>query len=248
MKLYIKLILILFFSNVANAQLKDSVKYEVIYKVAKLGSDTAKSLIEQKILIISPIYSLEKNYDMLKFVYTDRIKYYESIDYEKRFGKNPLNQVKESALTTYPEKQLLYDLTKKNLMFFRMPGTYMYYERSMEKFEWKISDEQIQVAGYMCQKAYGTTAKGEKWEVWFTKELPYSIGLGGMSGLTGLILKGSGGASQLSFEATEVYKGSRFFSYLERSGNNFRKVSKEELEAAREKLNKNIEEFRKVKQ
>lgn len=225
------------------AQEIDSVKHEVIYKLEKRNSND--SPIQYKILFLSNTSALEKNYDYLKTIYVQTIKRFDALGYEKRFGIHPVDQVKKMSLLIAPHEQLLYNYNAQIISYFLGLSEMLYYERPIEKLEWKISDEQIQVAGYTCQKANATSAKGEKLEVWFTKKMPYSIGLGGMTGLPGLILKGSVGSSQLSFEATDIYKGSKFFSYLETPGNAFRKVSKEELEAARDKYNKEVEELRK---
>ncbi|RZK43072.1 MAG: GLPGLI family protein [Pedobacter sp.] len=231
--------------NLTFAQQRDSINYEVVFKVARLNPDSSAPPSEMKILFISNAYALEKNYDRLKLSYPSHMQALEARAQEKGTGISPKDLVKEKSLAIAPSGQLLYDLKRSSVKFFHSGRDWIYYERPLEKFEWKITEDKVKIANYICQKAIGTTAKGDKWEVWFTKDIQPYTGLGGMTGLPGFILKGSGGPNQLIFEATEVYKGSRYFTYLEKQGNMFREVTKEAFDEERENYRKEIEEARK---
>lgn len=54
--------------------------------------------------------------------------------------------------------------------------------------EWKLSDEEKEVEGYLCNKA---TAQylGREWTVWYTEEIPLSIGPWLLWGAPGLIVE-----------------------------------------------------------
>ena len=54
--------------------------------------------------------------------------------------------------------------------------------------KWKVSAEQKQIAGYLCQKAVlQDTAR--QVEVWFTPQIPVGIGPGEFADLPGMILE-----------------------------------------------------------
>lgn len=62
------------------------------------------------------------------------------------------------------------------------------YIEDLSNFNWKLSDQKRNIAGYDCQKAVASYA-GRIWEAWYTKELPVSEGPYKFSGLPGLIIE-----------------------------------------------------------
>ena len=68
---------------------------------------------------------------------------------------------------------------------------------------WSISDESLIVLDKKCQKATATF-KGRNWEVWFTNEIPVSLGPWKLVGLPGMILKASDDKKEVIFEATKI--------------------------------------------
>ena len=62
-------------------------------------------------------------------------------------------------------------------------------EDDIPVMDWTIcEDSTMQVLGYECHKAT-TTFRGRTWTVWYTEEIPLSIGPWKFGGLPGLILK-----------------------------------------------------------
>lgn len=68
---------------------------------------------------------------------------------------------------------------------------------------WKLTGEQSEFLGYLCQKAVATV-DSTSYEAWFTPQIPVAAGPDGFGGLPGLILVLSRDEGMLSYAATEV--------------------------------------------
>lgn len=77
--------------------------------------------------------------------------------------------------------------------------------RDERKMNWKISNEQINILGYLAQKATIFFA-GREWTAWFTSEISVQDGPYKFYGLPGLILKISDKTNTHSFEIMSVKK------------------------------------------
>ncbi len=77
------------------------------------------------------------------------------------------------------------------------------YEEPLPRFNWQITDEKEEVLGYSCRKAT-TSYGGREWTVFFTTEIPVSLGPWKLSGLPGLILKAEDGKKQYVFECAGI--------------------------------------------
>lgn len=75
------------------------------------------------------------------------------------------------------------------------------YVEEIPEPDWRISDEQAEVAGYSCQKAE-CDFRGRRWEAWFTTEIPVGEGPWKLRGLPGLILMARDSTGQFSFEVS----------------------------------------------
>ena len=62
------------------------------------------------------------------------------------------------------------------------------YVESLPQFEWELMEAVDTIAGYTCSTAK-TSFRGREWTVWFTPEIPLSVGPWKFNGLPGLILK-----------------------------------------------------------
>lgn len=62
------------------------------------------------------------------------------------------------------------------------------YEESLPLFQWEVIPGEREILGYNCNCAR-TNFRGREWIVWFSTEIPYSMGPWKLCGLPGLILK-----------------------------------------------------------
>ncbi|MBQ6204715.1 MAG: GLPGLI family protein [Prevotella sp.] len=85
-----------------------------------------------------------------------------------------------TVFTNYPEGSI----TTQEMLY---PYRYMT-DEPLEKQDWTLTNGQDSICGYVCQSA---TAKyhGLKWNVFYTEEVPASIGPWKLGGLPGLITK-----------------------------------------------------------
>jgi GLPGLI family protein len=67
-------------------------------------------------------------------------------------------------------------------------GRFFLIEESPKRMKWKVSAEQKQIAGYLCQKAVLQDTSRQV-EAWFTPQIPVAIGPGEFADLPGLILE-----------------------------------------------------------
>lgn len=77
------------------------------------------------------------------------------------------------------------------------------YDERIPAFEWDISPDIRQIAGYDCQHAT-TCYKGRTWGVWFTASIPINCGLWKFDGLPGLILEAVDSQNHYRFVAREI--------------------------------------------
>lgn len=69
--------------------------------------------------------------------------------------------------------------------------------------QWQITQESKVISNYTCFKAK-TVFRGLVWEVWFTSEIPVSIGPWKLYGLPGLILEATSENKKYSYIVTEI--------------------------------------------
>jgi len=77
------------------------------------------------------------------------------------------------------------------------------YEEELPNIKWDISDENIEIAGYKCQKAEAYF-RGRKYIAWFSLDIPSSAGPWKLGGLPGLILKAYDTDKQYIFECIGI--------------------------------------------
>lgn len=67
-------------------------------------------------------------------------------------------------------------------------GRFFLIDETPKRMKWKVSAEQKQVAGYLCQKAVLQDTSRQV-EAWFTSQIPVGIGPGEFADLPGMILE-----------------------------------------------------------
>lgn len=69
--------------------------------------------------------------------------------------------------------------------------------------EWNILDDTKEINGFQCQKA-NCDFRGRKYYVWFTNDIPVSVGPWKLNGLPGLILEAIDDKESVKFTAVKV--------------------------------------------
>ena len=111
---------------------------------------------------------------------------YEEYDRQKKGGSRIADSYLAAQMhmgtifTNYPEGRI----TTQEMLY---PYRYMT-DEPLEKQNWTLTDGQDSISGYACQSAT-TKYHGLTWNVYYTEEVPASIGPWKLGGLPGLITK-----------------------------------------------------------
>lgn len=144
--------------------------------------------------------------DIVELLVGDEISKFHSynlncLDRSKSFGEKTSIQRRQD----YVPYQVYTDIKNGNVEivnrcpFNSVDKAYSY--NDTRNIEWIISEEMDSVASYPCRKA-SCSAFGRHWDVWFTTDIPVSIGPWRLGGLPGMIMKAQSG--EYSFTAKEV--------------------------------------------
>ena len=106
---------------------------------------------------------------------------------------SPLFQI--YYFTNYPQKG---ERMKTDFL-----GKIFYYSEKIEPIKWELTGKDSVIAEYNCQSAVGTY-QGHKWHVYYTTEIPFSVGPWKLHGLPGAILYAKEDLGNATFEAIEV--------------------------------------------
>ncbi len=119
-------------------------------------------------------------------------------------GKN-VPRSKKLKTSTIGNEWLYKDLTTDKLALYSFyASAYNTYEEDIPKQEWTIhADSVMTILGMECHKAT-TKFRGRVWEVWFTEEIPISLGPWKLGGLPGLILKATADHDFIKFTAISI--------------------------------------------
>ena len=111
---------------------------------------------------------------------------YEEYDRQKKGGSRIADGYRATQMhmgtifTNYPEGST----TTQEMLY---PYRYMT-DEPLEKQDWTLTDAQDSICGYACQSAT-TKYHGLTWNVYYTEDVPASIGPWKLGGLPGLIMK-----------------------------------------------------------
>jgi len=94
--------------------------------------------------------------------------------------------------------------TGKLALYSCYSDAYNTYEEDIPKQEWAICEDSIRtILGMECHYAT-TTFRGRVWKVWFTENIPVSLGPWKLGGLPGLILKATADHDFITLTAVSV--------------------------------------------
>lgn len=120
------------------------------------------------------------------------------------------------------------DLTSGELTFVcRFATEDFEYTETPPSIDWRISQERKVICGYDCHKATGSF-RGRSYEVWYTEDIPASVGPWKLRGLPGTILLASDSGGLCRFEAVSV---TAIPGFIEKPEYPYIKVSRKEYRA-----------------
>lgn len=95
---------------------------------------------------------------------------------------------------------------------------------SLPNIKWKITDETKEILNFRCQKAIGQY-KCREYVVWFSKDIPLSIGPWHLNGLPGAILEAKAADKHYEFTATKIKQVSNNSKEIKIKKNLFNKIN-----------------------
>lgn len=195
------ILLIIFFSLIyftAFAQDTDSSIVNIHYMAS------VKVRVEEKTRETEMLLSIGNKYS----VFCDRwnLARKEAIDSVKKAGGKFPEMMK--ARSKYPSPSLLNYIyinypQKGERMEIEFLGKEVYYTEKIEPIKWELTDKDTIIAEYNCLSAIGTY-HGHKWHVYYTTEIPLSVGPWKLHGLPGAILYAKEDLGNATFDAIEV--------------------------------------------
>ena len=143
-------------------------------------------------------------------------------------GSDRSKQLKSSSIG----REWIYeDLTEGKLkVYSEYTSAYNTYEEDIPKQEWTIYvDSVMTILGMECHYAI-TVFRGREWKVWFTEEIPVSLGPWKLGGLPGLILKATADDDFIKLTATSIKtEGINPVTFYNWSNEKFYKMTREQF-------------------
>ena len=204
-KTLLALALLLFIYDPSNAQNfpKDTLRYEIIYDYSYQVNkeDTLSKQKEQMVLKIA------KNFSFYASLNKSKLK-----DLEKNWKESDGLPDRKSL----PRTKLYYTIVKeyvKNQMIFgdSFGQSHFYFSKDLEKFEWKLTEEQKEILGYSCKKAT-TKFAGRDYVAWYTTEISVADGPYKFQGLPGLILAVYDSSKHFQYTVSSIKNSASFYN------------------------------------
>lgn len=142
-------------------------------------------------------------------VFNNEESYY--FDYVNEDG-GKINKILNEYEIRYGGKKAYRKLSNINhimrLSYFPREGNKIYiFLDDKPKIDWKITNETKMILGYKCKKAKGEF-RGRVYNVWFTTQIPISLGPWNIDGLPGLILAAADKAGVFKYESVQIINDS----------------------------------------
>lgn len=220
------IIMFIFLLNITHSQnnLKDTLKYEIIYNLSyqENKEDTINIKSEEMILKISKNFSYYISSNNLKL-------------------RNMLNGLQNSDETTIiksrPKSKFLFTIIKDynndKIIFSDRIGLDIYsFEKQMNKIDWVLQNEEIEILGYKCKKATASFA-GRDYIAWYSTEISISDGPYKFQGLPGLIFSIYDTNNHYKFNILSLKKDNTYFDTKDEIFNHIKISEKEYKELKR---------------
>ena len=204
-KFLIILLLGLFCSSLLYSQsdLKDTLRYEIIYKYSYQENDTDTTNIKMEDMI------LKISKDFSYYISLNSMRIREVSEAFEKTKKMPSNLNSITSPKIY--HTILKNYVKNEMTFSNMFGmSYFSYSKKIDSLKWTLNDEKKDIIGYSCQKAT-TSFAGRNYTAWFAVDIPISDGPYKFNGLPGLIFTIYDTKKQYSFEITSIKNTNAFF-------------------------------------
>ena len=120
------------------------------------------------------------------------------------------------AVNPYPSPCQFYSVyqnypQKGELLFCdRVAIKQFYYTEKIAPIHWSLENKDSVIAEYTCQAA-SCVFRGHHWTVFYTTDIPFSVGPWKLAGLPGAIMYAKDDTGIFIFEAIEVRRGNRIF-------------------------------------
>lgn len=168
--------------------------FQVVYEFSVVEDTT------QKDRPLKEGYSLYLNQteSIFRRITEEESEYYRFLQSGGRESEFDINSIRDKTASIFQslEDKILID-TKRII-------TEMYQTReNTPEFEWEILDDMRTLNGFKVQKAK-TSFRGRDYEVWFTMDIPISLGPWKFSGLPGLILEAKDSKNEVVFTLKSI--------------------------------------------
>ncbi len=201
---YILIIITIIFTCSTNAQ-TDNLK--VIYKAKTIKEATSKKPDIQSFMNKSDAQFANIYFELAVNGNHSLFKVQDKVINDKDF---PFYRM-ALALSGSVDKQWYINVEKKLILQqYVFMGDLFLIESNINDISWKLINETKSINGYKCYKATcSITSRGSKglsqklYEVWYTPEIPKSIGPMGLAGLPGLVLEMNTGRVSIYLDSIE---------------------------------------------
>ncbi len=180
---------------------KDTLRYEITYDYSYQVNkeDTLSKQKEQMVLKVAKNFSFYVSLNNMKLM-----------DLEKNWKESDGLPDRKSL----PKTKLHYTIVKeyaKNLTIFcdKIGQVAYTYNQDLDKFDWKLQEEQKEILGYNCKKAT-TEFAGRTYVAWYTTEISIADGPYKFHGLPGLILSIYDTNKHYQFTVSSIKNSSSF--------------------------------------
>ena len=163
--------------------------------------------------------------------FTDDTTYQISLkEFLEANDKSP-DRAKRLKASTISRELLYQNLSTGRLsLYSNFASAYNTYEEDIPTQEWSINmDSVTTIMGMECR--YATTKfRGREWKVWFTEEIPVSLGPWKLNGLPGLILKATADDDFIRFTAVSIKtEGLSPVTFYNWAGSKYYKMNREKF-------------------